>query len=281
MRRPSTESDRLWGDPAAPETLLGAAQTCVEDFYRRMFRTWPGAITRQGAGYTLSFSGDTGLTGANHLWPHTPGALSDSVLSEAEAFFRVHRALWSVVYIEPPFAAVSAWLRQRGYTLRWDAPLLAWDGPPPPAPRHERVTVIRATTAPHLAAVRRVMEEAFMSGSEVSQRVVRDEHLADPDVAHYLVYAGPEAVACATVVRHDGMAGVWNVGTRRGFRRRGYATLLMQTVLHDLTAWGCTGSILMASPSGEPLYLKLGYRPIGRICYMGPPDDLTRWWGFA
>jgi predicted GNAT family acetyltransferase len=148
-------------------------------------------------------------------------------------------------------------------------------------PRPEQATVVQATTLHHLAAVRSVMEEAFMSGSEVSQRVVREEHLGDPDVAHYLVYAGPEAVACATVVRHDGMAGVWNVGTRRGFRRQGYATLLMQTVLHDLTAWGCTCSILMASPSGEPLYLKLGYRPIGRICYMGPPDDLTRWWGFA
>ncbi len=284
MRRLSIEPDRFSGgeaSAAASDSLLAQAQTCVEDFYRRMFRTWPGAITRQGPGYTLSFSGDPALTGANHLWPYTPTGLSDAALCEAEAFFRVYRALWSVVLIEPLFAAAGDWLRQRGYTLRWDAPLLAWDGPLPPAPSTERAAVVRASTAHHLADVRQVMEEAFLSGSEVSRRVAREEHLADPDVAHYLVYAGPDAVACATVVRHNDMGGVWNVGTRRGFRRRGYATLLMQIILHDLAAWGCTCSILMASPSGEPLYLKLGYRPIGRICYMGPPDDLTRWWGFA
>ncbi len=284
MRRPSIEPDRFFGDDAsaaASDSLLAQAQTCVEDFYRRMFRTWPGAITCQGPGYTLSFSGDASLTGANHLWLHTPAGLSDTALCEAEAFFRAQRALWSVVLIEPLFAAASDWLRQRGYSLRWDAPLLAWDGPLPAAPGTQRAAVMRASTAHHLADVRQVMEEAFLSGSEVSQRVAREEHLGDPEIAHYLVYAGPEAVACATVVRHDSMAGVWNVGTRRGHRRRGYATLLMTTILRDLTAQGCTCSILMASPSGEPLYLKLGYRPIGRICYMGPPDDLSRWWSFA
>lgn len=284
MRKLSTEPDRLFDDDASaarPDPLLAQALTCIEDFYQRMFRTWPSAVTRERAGYVLSFSGDTALTGANHLWLRTPAALSEAALSEAEAFFRVYRALWSVVFIEPLFPAASDWLRQRGYSLRWDAPLLAWDGPLPPAPCTEQAAVVRASTPHHLADVRQVMEEAFLSGSEVSQRVAREEHLGDPDVAHYVVYAGPDAVTCATVVRHDGMAGVWNVGTRRGFRRRGYATLLMETILRDLAEQHCACSVLMASPSGEPLYLRLGYRPIGRICYMGPPDDLTRWWGFA
>jgi len=263
------------------DQLLASALVCIEDFYRRMFRTWPGAVNQPAKGYTLSFSGDTTLSGANHLWPYPPAGLSEAALSEAEAFFRAHRATWSVVYLEPLFPQASELLRRCGYTLRWDAPLLVWEGPPPPTPQNGEAVVVRATTPQHLAAVRGVMEEAFLSGEDVSRRVVRNEHLDDPEVAHYLVYAGPEPVTCGTVVRHEGMAGVWNVGTRCGFRRRGYATLLMTTLLRDLAALGCTTSILMASPSGEPLYLQLGFRPIGRLRYMGPPDDLTCWWGYG
>lgn len=280
MLRPSTDPGERADDHAA-EALLAQAMACVEDFYQRMFRTWPGAINRQGTGYVLSFSGDTTLSGANHLWPQTAAALNEAVLDEAETFFRAHRATWSVITIEPLFSAANDLFRRCGYTLRWDAPLLLWSGPVPAERPDGRATVVRASTVEHLSAVRQVMEDAFLPGSDVSRRVVREDHLDDPAVTHYLVYAGPEPVACGTVVRRDRMAGVWNVGTRRGFRRRGYATLLMTALLRDLAAGGSTHSVLMASPSGEPLYLRLGYQPIGRLCYLGPPADLTRWWGFA
>jgi predicted N-acetyltransferase YhbS len=253
------------------DSLLGAALDCVDHFYARMFRDWPEAVNRASETCTLSYSGDRHLTGANHLWPHTPDAVTPRALRDAEEFFDSYDAAWSVVYTDTFMPDVAALLDRHGYYRRWHSPLMVLDGPPKSLPTRFGTEVIRASTQQHLDDVRRVMNEAFGTGTSVNQRVVRDEHLGDPTVGHYLIYAGREPATCALVVTYHGIAGIWNVGTRFRFRRQRLATTIMLALLNELRACGCAVSVLMASPEGQPLYQQLGYREIGNVNYMGPP----------
>lgn len=244
---------------------------CVDDFYARMFRDWPDAINRARNGHVLSYSGDRRLTGANHLWPYTLDSLNATTLNEARKFFDEYEAAWSVVVTDAYLPGSAMRLTEMGYYPRWQSPLMVLDMPPERLPiRAADAEVVRASTPQQLEDVRRVMTEAFSTGSSVNRRVVRAEHLHHPEIRHYLVYAGLEAAACATVALRDDMASIWNVGTRYLFRRRGYATAIMLALLDDLRAEGCTASTLMASPDGYPLYDRLGYRQIGTTMYMGP-----------
>ncbi len=253
------------------DPLLTPALACVEEFYARMFRDWPTAITHHENGCTLSFSGDRHLSGANQLWPDAPDALTHTALDSAEAFFAAHAAAWSVLYVDALMLHAATLLQERAYYPRWSSPLMVLDVPPHRLPVHPGAAVIRATSPRHLEDVTRVMTEAFSTGNSVNQRVVRPAHLDDPGIMHYLVYADGEPAACATVALHGGMAGIWNVGTRRVFRRQRYATTIMLGLLDDLRGRGFGISTLMASPSGQPLYEHLGYRHIALITYMGPP----------
>lgn len=253
-----------------PDPLLGLAMACVDDFYARMFRDWPEAVNRPSNGHILSYSGDRRLTGANHLWPYTLDTLNPDTLSKAQRFFDEFEAAWSVVITDTYLPGAALRLTELGYYPRWQSPLMVLDTPPERLTVRDKVDVIRATTTQHLEDARRVMTEAFSSGSSVNRRVVRDEHLDNPRIRHYLVYAGQEPAACATVALCSQMASVWNVGTRYLYRRRGYATAIMLALLDDLQADGYTATTLMASPDGYPLYDRLGYRQIGTTIYMGP-----------
>ncbi|MCF2969619.1 GNAT family N-acetyltransferase [Synechococcus sp. Nb3U1] len=52
---------------------------------------------------------------------------------------------------------------------------------------------------------------------------------------------------------------IWGVYVEPDFRRRGIARQLTQLVLEYLHSIGCTRAILHASPSGRPVYEKLGF----------------------
>lgn len=256
------------------DPLLEQALGCVDDFYQRIFRNWPGAVTHVVGGCTLSYSGDTRLTGANHIWPRRPDALSEAVLADGARFFARFQAAWSVVLTDTYMPDWVERLEHDGYFGRWSTPLMVLTGAPRTTRGNSAGRVVRATTLQHIADAGRVMSEAFASGSGVNSRIGRREHLGARDILHYLVYVDDEPAACATVALHGEMAGIWNVGTRTGFRRQRHATTLMMAILAELREQGISASMLMASSAGKPLYEQLGYRQIGTTIYFGPPYRL-------
>ena len=250
---------------------LNEAMICINAFYDRVFRSWPGAVTRRWQDCTLSYSGDARLTGANHLWPHSPEALTGHALDEANRFFTPLRAAWSVVYVDTYVPHATDFLYERHYAIRWTSPVMVLDRPPSPRPAHPTAEVLRAESAKHITDIRLIMSEAFATDLSVNRRVAREGHILSDDVLHYITYIGGEPAGCATVARSGPMAGIWNVGTRYKFRRQGIASAIMVTLLDDLRRDGCPRTMLMASPAGQPLYHQLGYRTIGTAYYMRPP----------
>jgi predicted acetyltransferase len=86
-----------------------------------------------------------------------------------------------------------------------------------------------------------------------------------PHVRHYLGWLGNTPVATASVVLSGKVAGVWNVGTVREYRRRGVASAIMRYILSEARTLGYESSMLLASEDGKPLYEKLGYETLSNV----------------
>lgn len=258
--------------------LLGMALDAIDDFYARLFRDWPEAVTRESGGCTLSFCGNPRLNGANHVFPHTPDALTHAVLDEAEVFFKTYHAVWTVIYTDAFMPGAQAVLAEREYSARWHSPLMVLDGAPHPLPPRPDTPVIRVATQDQIDDVVHVLRDAFGTNSLVSRRVVREAHIADDTIRHYLCYAGQTPVTCATTAIHaNGLATIWNVGTRQAYRRMGFGATIMRGLLDDLRAAGVGRTVLLASQDGLRMYESLGYRTLARTYYMGPPPVVRAW----
>jgi GNAT superfamily N-acetyltransferase len=114
-----------------------------------------------------------------------------------------------------------------------------------------------------------VLYGAFFMGPEIGRCAVQPDHFSNPTIRHYLAYVQGEVAACATIVLHEGIAGVWNVGTLQPFRRKGIASALLMRALADAAADGYRSSVLIASTMGRPLYEQMGYRLLGYSTFYG------------
>ncbi|MHB8629138.1 MAG: GNAT family N-acetyltransferase [Aggregatilineales bacterium] len=253
----------------------------VEAFYRRVYWQAPTATSIWAAGYTLSYSGVAWLHSVNHLWLHdrrTLLARNEAAepladwLQAAEQFFRPFGADFNVVFSDSERFDGSDQLTGCGYVERLRSPILALDGLPRITTHNRHARIVRVTEADKRDLLH-VLYDAFYLGPELSRCIVRPDQLCDPATRHYLAYVNEEPACCATVLLGaDGVAGVWNVGTVRQFRRHGLASTVMAQALSEAAADGCPVSALLASPMGRPLYESMGYRCVGNTIYYGPAE---------
>jgi GNAT superfamily N-acetyltransferase len=72
---------------------------------------------------------------------------------------------------------------------------------------------------------------------------------------------------------------VLNVYTVHGWRRRGVARHLMETIIAWAAGEGIVRLVLGASPEGRPLYEKIGFIPTREMSYTGPLAPAGPWIG--
>ncbi len=251
---------------------LTTALTSIEDFYRRIYWQAPAAITQATPDYTLSYSGIAWLYSVNQLWLHRIDALNDQLLQQAATFFKRYGAEYSIVFtVESPLA-VASWLADQHFAERISSPIYALCGSPRLIYQPHRAARVVRVSAQHHSGILQVLYSAFFIGPEVGRSIIRPEHFTDPTIRHYLAYVDDEPAACATVLLNNSVAGVWNVGTMRAFRRQGLASTVLAHALAEAAADGCPNSVLVASAMGRSLYEKMGYRLIGTSYHYGPLD---------
>jgi ribosomal protein S18 acetylase RimI-like enzyme len=86
----------------------------------------------------------------------------------------------------------------------------------------------------------------------------------------YLGYLDGEPVATAEATLEAGTVGLFSIGTRPAFRRRGIASGVMRQMLHDAQAAGCDLAVLQAAEAGVGLYHRLGFTAFGEITEYKP-----------
>lgn len=82
----------------------------------------------------------------------------------------------------------------------------------------------------------------------------------------YLLRVDDVPACTAQLVRDkDGkMASLWNVATLPEYQKRGYATLLLSSILKQTNESGISWVHLMATREGEPLYKRMGFSTVGQ-----------------
>ena len=137
--------------------------------------------------------------------------------------------------------------------------------PDPP----DGLSISRVRTAEQLALF---AELSAGNWDPPDQHVVRFYHLAaaaflDPAARQwlYLGYHEGRPVATAELTVGGGVAGLYNIATLPELRGRGIGALMTWTPLRDAAQAGLPAAILQASPMGQGLYARLGFREFGSI----------------
>lgn len=87
---------------------------------------------------------------------------------------------------------------------------------------------------------------------------------------------GEPVGAGSVVVTDNEIAGLYNIAVRDEARGRGVGRAVTIELMRIGAERGCSQSILHATPMGEPVYAKVGYRPAGEIkLYLWMPEGST------
>ena len=153
---------------------------------------------------------------------------------------------------------VGEWLESRGHRLT-------------ATPRAMTLDLVRAEIEPpgvdpaaepsmDLRAVASLNEQAY--GLPDGQLTGALSGFAQDHVRVYLAHERDQPASCVVTVDADADCGIYAVATRPSSQGRGLASSLMRRALIEARHRGCRSSSLQASPSGFPVYARLGYRDV-------------------
>jgi GNAT superfamily N-acetyltransferase len=87
----------------------------------------------------------------------------------------------------------------------------------------------------------------------------------DSPVHHYIAWEAGRPVACSSLYLGAGVAGIYDVATLPEARGRGIGAAITEQPVLVARAQGYDVAILHATPMGDPVYRRLGFRENYRI----------------
>jgi ribosomal protein S18 acetylase RimI-like enzyme len=140
--------------------------------------------------------------------------------------------------------------------------------------RSSVLDVIIADDEAGIEAHRTVVTAGFELPPEMAGEIIGNGLLDDPDIAVAIGCLEGIPVATALLCRSGTTAGVYNVATAPDYRRQGYGETVTWAVVAEGVRRGCTHSVLQSSPSGYPVYRRMGYQDVAKYLRLeGPPNS--------
>ncbi len=109
-----------------------------------------------------------------------------------------------------------------------------------------------------LAVARAIISEVFDT-----PLLIRNYLVDDVPYTPYIAELNGVAVAAATMVPSNGIAGIYSVATLPPYRGRGIATAMMDKIVADATAMGLHAAVLACFPMMVRHYQRSGFRVVG------------------
>ena len=137
---------------------------------------------------------------------------------------------------------------------------------PDPAPGVVIQTVCDETCARDFACVVASAYETVDMPAKVTAKLFSrpERWICDPHLRVEVLYDKDCPVAAAMLLWSHGIAGIYWVGTIPDARGRGHAERVVRSLCDRAFDYGTGAVILQASPYGEPIYRRLGFREITR-----------------
>jgi ribosomal protein S18 acetylase RimI-like enzyme len=137
----------------------------------------------------------------------------------------------------------------------------------PGIPAGVRVERFREET--HVDAAAQVNAEAYeaikLPAAETRVFFARPGALLSPRVTGFVAYRGDVPASTALTIHSGRSAGVYWVGTASAAQRSGLGELCTRLATNAGFANGASVVTLQATPYGEPLYQRLGFRTYDRL----------------
>ncbi|MEY2581867.1 MAG: hypothetical protein QOE09_1716 [Ilumatobacteraceae bacterium] len=139
--------------------------------------------------------------------------------------------------------------------------------------RSSVLDVVIARDDADVEAHRTAVTAGFELPPDMARQIIGNGLLHDPDTALAIGRLEGVPVATALLCRSGTTAGVYNVATVPDYRRQGFGETVTWAVVAEGVRRGCTHSVLQSSPSGYPVYRRMGYQDVARYMRLeGPPN---------
>lgn len=251
-------------DPVARACRLNYVEFCRE------LGRWSGAggAVEERDGLMLWGSASdfpVSLNGVVRLDPSTP---PDVVLATADEWFGGRGTGYTLNVVDGADDDLRAAAEAAGLLVLRDSPQMVCDAPvegPSPA---RGVTLRWATDRADIGAFADLVDTAYQSlgapAGVIRPSIVATDRVLEPQVEVVLALLDDRPVATALVLHSHAMAGVYYVGTLEEARGRGLGELVTGAVTNRGFERGAAFVGLQASPMGEPIYRRMGYRDLYR-----------------
>lgn len=194
---------------------------------------------------------------------------AEDVLERARRFFRPRRRGFTVITRDSRDADLSSFLPTVGLEPAGDSPCMLIESPLAEPTIPADVHVERFSTERHVTDFVQINAEAYET-NKLPPHQTRlyfgiPQALLSPRVGGYVAYRGTQPESTALTLFSGASAGVYWVGTAVTAQRQGLAELCTCLATNAGFARGAAVVTLQASPYGEPLYQRLGYRTYDRM----------------
>ncbi|MDH3731026.1 MAG: GNAT family N-acetyltransferase [Acidimicrobiia bacterium] len=139
-----------------------------------------------------------------------------------------------------------------------------------PADANGDAEILPVTQSAQLGDFALVASEAFEAPLEAAGTLAPASTLGDDRCSWFLGYLDGDLAACGQLLRTADVAGVYSVGVRERFRRRGLGAAITAAVLAAGRDSGCSMGVLQASPMGEPVYDRMGFETVTQYHCFAP-----------
>jgi ribosomal protein S18 acetylase RimI-like enzyme len=229
-----------------------------------------GARFERRSGYAWSICPTVPVPAFNSVWPE-----DDTAASALEG------ALSEIAALALPYSMHA----RRGKTPAWEAEaerlgLMVREEEPGMLVTPEKVrevdvpelTILRVETADGLAQALAVAADGFGVPPDLFAPLYDLELLELDGLAYYLGRVGDTDVTTGIGFTFDDAVGIFSIATPQQHRGRGYGAAVTTQAVRDGFRTGAEFAWLGSSPSGYPVYHRLGFRTVERYVLYAAPE---------